>query len=121
MTKPLALVVEDEWLLLTVVEEELVEAGFEVSSAASGAEAMIKLDEAGEDLCCLLTDIRLIGDMDGWEVARRARMLHPNLPVIYMTGDSVAKWAANGVQDSIMLPKPFPLSDLIRALKGSVW
>ena len=69
MTKPLAVVVEDEWLLLTVVQEELIEAGFEVVSAMSGAEALARLDDAGEDISCLLTDIRLVGSMDGWEVA----------------------------------------------------
>jgi CheY-like chemotaxis protein len=117
MTKPVALVVEDEWLLLTVVEEELLEAGFEVASAASGAAALVKLDEVGEGLSCLLTDIRLVGNIDGWEVARRARMSHPNLPVIYMTGDSASKWAAKGVPDSVMLSKPFALADLMKLLK----
>lgn len=120
MNKPLALVVEDEWLLLTVVEEELLEAGFQVTSAASGDEAIVKLKEVGQDISCLLTDIRLGGSMDGWEVARRARKRHPNLPVIYMTGDSASKWAANGVPDSIMLSKPFPLADLIRTIRDLV-
>ena len=116
MQKPLALVVEDEWLLMDVVQEELLEDGFEVATAASGEEAIVKMEEARGRITCLLTDIRLGAGIDGWEVARRARQMHPGLPVVYMTGDSASNWVANGVPESVLLAKPFALSQLTAAL-----
>jgi CheY-like chemotaxis protein len=116
MDKPKALVVEDEFLLLTVVEEELIDAGFEVETASSGSEAVAKLERSSEAITCLLTDIRLGEGIDGWEVARRARALKPKMPVVYMTGDSAVNWAANGVPQSVLLGKPFALSQLTTAV-----
>lgn len=116
MGKPTALVVEDEWLLLDVMEAELCEEGFDVVTATSGQEAICKLEEAAEDITCLLTDIRLGSGADGWKVAQRARQLNPALPVIYMTGDSHVQWQANGVPRSILLSKPFALSNLKAAV-----
>ena len=116
MGRPTALVVEDEWLLLDVVEAELCEEGFEVVTATSGQEALSKLEEAAGEISCLLTDIRLGNGADGWKIAERARQLNPKLPVIYMTGDSHVQWQANGVSESILLSKPFALSQLTSAV-----
>lgn len=114
--KPNALVVEDEWLLLDVMEAELCEEGFDVVTATSGQEVIFKLEEAAEDITCLLTDIRLGSGADGWKVARRARQLNLALPVIYMTGDSNVQRQASGVPRSILLSKPFALSNLKAAV-----
>jgi CheY-like chemotaxis protein len=116
MDKPLALVVEDEWLLLDVVQEELLEDGFAVDTAATGEEAIAKMEQAQGRITCLLTDIRLGSGIDGWEVARRARQMQPGLPVVYMTGDSASNWVANGVPESVLLSKPFALAQLTAAL-----
>lgn len=116
MQKLLALVVEDEWLLMDVVQEELLEDGFEVATAVSGEEAIVKLEAEKGRIACLLTDIRLGAGIDGWEVARRARQLQPGLPVVYMTGDSASNWVTNGVPESVLLSKPFALSQLTAAL-----
>ena len=110
MAKPTALVVEDEWLLLDVVEAELSDEGFHVLTAASGQEAMSTLNDAADNITCLLTDIRLGDGMDGWEIAKRARQLNSSLPVIYMTGDSHLQWQTNAVPNSVLLSKPFALS-----------
>jgi CheY-like chemotaxis protein len=116
MQRHTALVVEDEWLLLDIVEAELSEAGFEVVTATSGSEAMLKLEHAANDLTCLLTDIRLGQGTDGWQVAQRARELNPKLPVLYMTGDSQVHRIANAVPGSMLLSKPFALAQLTEAV-----
>jgi CheY-like chemotaxis protein len=120
MARPTALVVEDEWLLLDVMEVELTEEGFEVVTAMSGRDAIAKLEEAAGEISCLLTDIRLGSGADGWKVAERARQLNPKLPVIYMTGDSHVQWQAKGVPKSILLSKPFALSQLTTAVSELV-
>jgi DNA-binding NtrC family response regulator len=64
----------------------------------------------------LLTDIRMPGAHDGWAVARAARERDSSIPVIYMTGDSEALHAKNGVKDSLLLSKPFTLGHIVRVI-----
>jgi hypothetical protein len=49
-------------------------------------------------------------------VGKRAREVTSGIPVIYMSGDSIHEWSANGVPESIMLQKPFVIAQLISAL-----
>lgn len=53
----------------------------------------------------LLTDIHLKGDLTGWDVAKRARELNPEMPVIYMTGAAANEWPSHGVPNSVLLNK----------------
>jgi CheY-like chemotaxis protein len=99
-----------------VVEEALVEAGFECLVANDGAGAMAILDAEQDQICAVITDIRMPGVLSGWDVGRRARELLPFLPVIYMTGDSSSEWQAHGVPGSILLAKPFVDAQLITAV-----
>ena len=39
----------------------------------------------------MVTDIRLRGTMDGWEVAHQAREVDPDSPIIYMSGQNAAE------------------------------
>jgi CheY-like chemotaxis protein len=77
------LVVEDEPLLREVICEDLRDAGFRVDEAQDGDTALDKLP-GGFDL--LLTDIRLPGRLSGWDIAERAREVHPTIRVVYVTG-----------------------------------
>ena len=54
--------------------------------------------------------------MDGWDVARHAREGKPDMPVVYMTGDSADEWASKGVPNSILLTKPFAPAQLVTAV-----
>lgn len=64
----------------------------------------------------MLTDIQLGRGPDGWEVARHARELVPEMPVVYISGDSAHEWTARGVPDSIMVSKPFVDAQIITAV-----
>jgi len=64
----------------------------------------------------LLTDIDLKGKLTGWDVARRARELDPEMPVIYMTGASADDWPSHGVPNSILLNKPFAPAQVVTAV-----
>jgi CheY-like chemotaxis protein len=112
----LVLVVEDDALVLLATEDFLSEAGFCVETATTGAEAVAKLDDDVTRYFALVTDIRLGAGLNGWDVARRARELSQNMPVIYSSGDSAHEWKAQGVPESIMLSKPFAQAQLITAL-----
>lgn len=116
MTPLLVLLIEDEPLILIDVEQALVEAGFEVITATSGAEGIGQFTARAEELRAVVTDIRLGNGVGGWEVARHVRATAPLMPVVYMSGDSAADWAAQGVPNSIMIAKPFAHPQLITAI-----
>ena len=111
------LVVEDDHLIQSVVEESLTDGGFEIVIASSGEDAVQLLDTAKGKYRALVTDINLgTGNIDGWEVARHAREIDPEFPVIYMSGKDATEWASKGVPNSIMLAKPFAPAQLVTAV-----
>ena len=110
------LVVEDDQLVQGLVEEALSEAGFEPAIAASGEEAVTLLKGGLSKYRALVTDINLRGTMGGWEVAKVAREIDPEFPIIYMTGASADQYASHGVPNSILLTKPFAPAQLITAV-----
>jgi CheY-like chemotaxis protein len=113
---PTILVVEDDHLIQSVVEDTLKEGGFEIDIASSGKQA-VELLGAGGKYRALVTDINLgRNKMDGWEIARHAREIDPAFPVVYMSGDSADAWASKGVPNSIMLAKPFAPAQLVTAV-----
>jgi DNA-binding response OmpR family regulator len=110
------MVVEDDQSIQGIVEEALSDGGFEPAIAASGEEAVTLLKGSRGTYRALVTDINLQGRMDGWEVAKHAREIDPEFPVIYMTGQSADQWASNGVPNSILLTKPFAPAQLVTAV-----
>lgn len=112
---PPVLVAEDEALIRAALVEALQDGGYSVLEAESGSAAIEQLENV-DHLRGLVTDIRMGAGADGWEVAHRARERFPNIPVVYVTGDSAADWSANGVPTSVVLQKPFATSELVAAL-----
>ena len=110
------LIVEDEALIAEVVGENLKDAGYDVELVASAGEALGFIESHTDDIRALITDVRLGDSANGWDVARRARELIPDLPVIYMTGDSGADWSAQGVPNSVLIVKPFAIGQVVTAV-----
>jgi CheY-like chemotaxis protein len=110
------LVIEDDQNVLGIVEEALTDGGFEPAIAASGEEAVTLLKGDRSKYRALVTDINLLGRLDGWHVARVAREIDPNFPVVYMGGKDAEDWASKGVPRSIMLAKPFAPVQLVTAV-----
>jgi CheY-like chemotaxis protein len=90
------MVVEDDEPVQSIVEEALVDGGFEPAIAASGEEAVTLLKGYKGKYRALVVDVNLRGRMDGWEVAKHAREIDPEFPVIYMTGQSADQWPSHG-------------------------
>ncbi len=111
------LVVEDDQTIQSVIEESLSEGGFEITIASSGEQAVELMGAANPQFRAVVTDINLGRNrMDGWDVARHARESKPDMPIIYMTGDSADEWASKGVPNSILLTKPFAPAQLVTAV-----
>ena len=113
---PVILVVEDDQLVQTMVEVALSDGGFEPTIAASGEEAVTLLKGGLIKYRALVTDIILIGRMNGWEVAKRVREIDPEFPIVYMTGTSADEYGSQGVPNSILLNKPFAPAQLVTAV-----
>ena len=112
----LILVVEDEVLIHDVIEDALTEGGFEIEIVASGEEAIMSLQGGIHKYRALLTDIHLKGQLTGWEVAKHARELNAEIPVIYMTGAAADEYPSHGVPKSVLLSKPFAPAQLVTAV-----
>ena len=77
------------------------------------------LDAAQGKYRALVTDINLSpSEIDGWDVARHAREIDPNFPIVYMSGKDADDWASQGVPNSIMLAKPFAPAQLVTAVSN---
>ncbi len=76
------LIVDDEPDTLELVKLVLESGGFETVLAASGKEALNKLDASRPDL--VLLDI-MMPDMDGWEVFRKMKQKNTTMPIAILT------------------------------------
>jgi CheY-like chemotaxis protein len=108
------LLVEDEVALRSIIVDELIDAGFEVLEAGDGEEALARSRDREPDL--LLTDIRLPGALDGWDVAEKLRARKTDLPVVYMSGFSPI--SPRQVPDSHFIKKPYRPSQLIELVQS---
>lgn len=100
------LVVEDENEVLEVVQDALERRGLTVRTAETDEHAYAILEAEARSFNVLIADINLGVGTTGFDVARRARQLHPDLRVVYITGHA-AHLDRFGVPDAVMFPKPF--------------
>lgn len=100
------LLVEDEVLISDLVAGVLTEGGFNVHTVASAEDALTYLN-SGSPVDVLFTDINLADQMDGSQLAARARELRPDLPIVYASGRYSASAIQPLVTRSVFLPKPY--------------
>src|SRR5579859_3618426 len=113
---PLILVIEDEYHLQGIVEDALIDAGFEADILSSDEEALTLFNSGSKNYKILVTDVTLKGRLSGWDVARQVRAADSAFPVIYMTGAAADQWPSQGVPESILLAKPFAPAQLVTAV-----
>ncbi len=81
------LITEDDMAVRRVAERILESAGYAVSSAGGGSEALELLDDPSAHFDLLLADLVMPG-MRGDDLARRAVAMRPGLHVLFMSGYS---------------------------------
>src|ERR1700689_5717106 len=113
------LVVDDEATILELLSGSLRLAGFEVVTAASGAEAVRVTASSRPDL--VLLDV-MLPDGDGFETLRRMRDGGSEIPVIFLTArDEVpdrVKGFDTGGDDYVT--KPFSLDELLGRIRAGL-
>ncbi len=95
MRKPHVLVVDDNEFFRNAVERMLARAGFTVSAARDGAEAMGIVSTQGIDL--VLCDVKMPG-ISGHELVRQVHDVNPDLPCIVITGYGGAEASLEALQ-----------------------
>lgn len=116
----LILFVDDERLIFETVKETLEDGGFTVRPEHTADGAMQALEECGEKLAGLITDVNLGSEISGWDIAKRARELRPDLPVVYTSGFAAGDWSALGVPHSTMVPKPYAPAQIVTAISALI-
>lgn len=106
------LVVEDEQRVRHLTCDTLRELGYTVVQASDGAAALEQL-KVQPRIDLLFTDI-VMPEMNGRELADRARVLKPSLRVLFTTGYTRNAVVHNGILDPgvALLTKPFSMREL---------
>jgi DNA-binding response OmpR family regulator len=111
------LIVEDDTALARLVQWHLEEAGFAISTAHTGKDALLRAAEHRPDL--IILDLKL-PDMHGYDVAKEFRKLyHPwAVPILMLTGmdkpiDQLRGFAFGA---DAYLTKPFRPTELLETI-----
>ncbi len=119
MGKARILAVDDQRYFRELIEGLLSEAGFDVQTAASGEDALQRLEQ--DDFEIVLTDLVMPG-MDGTELVRKIRERLPQQDVVVVTGVVDVKTAVDamkqGATDYIL--KPFDRDALVESVSKLV-
>ena len=111
------LVVEDEKNIREMIQFKLKDKGFDVTTAASGAEALLKAEEFKPH--ALILDV-MLPDVDGFEVCRQLRAEGQDVGVLFLTAKDTTDDKIRGLTlggDDYMT-KPFSLEELVARLRA---
>lgn len=116
------LLVDDEPAVLEIMRHALQAEGFEVTTAASGSEAMARMKERLFDLVVL--DL-IMPEKDGIQTLLELRALEPGLPVIVMSGGPLLGGGdflplARQLGARAALRKPFLYHELMDSVRGAL-
>ena len=111
------LAVDDESSLTELLSMAMRYEGWQVSTAASGSEAVKAAREVRPD--AIVLDM-MLPDFDGLEVMRRVRSEDPDVPVIFLTAKDAVSDRINGLTagGDDYVTKPFSLEEVVARLRG---
>ena len=116
-TEPVrVLVVDDEPNIVDVISMALRFEGFQVESAATGADAIAAVAARRPQL--LVLDV-MLPDIDGFEVARRLATARTDVPIIFLTARDSTEDVVHGltVGGDDYVTKPFSLEELVARIR----
>lgn len=85
-TKPYALVVDDDPLVLMNVCDIIEDAGFRFYQAGSGDEARCLLEDSARDITLLLTDVEMPGTTNGFALAHHVAQRWLDIEIVIASG-----------------------------------
>ena len=108
--KATVLIVDDEPLVRGTIADMLRLGGFHVLEAMGGAQALHLLAN-GQPMAAVVTDVRMPG-MDGVDLSHRVRAIHPEMPIVLVSGETCPD-AAQLPAGTHYIHKPPKLRELI--------
>ncbi|EQB13835.1 hybrid sensor histidine kinase/response regulator [Sphingobium lactosutens] len=113
------LLVEDEDMVRAVAERALTRQGYTVLTANDGEQGLEVL-AAHDDIDLLISDV-VMPNMDGPAMVARARVSHPHLPVLFMSGYAEEQLRKSiDIANVAFLPKPFSVNQLAQAARDTM-
>jgi len=109
------LVIDDEKGILQLIRQALTRFGHHVETAADGREGIQKFDDGNFDI--VITDIRMPGIDGNGVVAHIRKSKRQSIPVIAISG---TPWELEANKFDMVLPKPFPLKNLVESIRSFV-
>jgi len=115
------LLVEDEEQVRKLARAFLERRGYRVVEAASGPEALKKLEAYGDRIDLLLTDM-VMPQMNGAALAERVKAMRPEIRVLFMSGYTEGGAGDQGLPagGAQFLQKPFAAGDLERKIREAL-
>jgi DNA-binding response OmpR family regulator len=112
------LLVEEEQHVRTLLGKYLSDQGYATLEARDGDEALERCKSQKDPAISLMICDLVLTEMNGIELARRARTYHPHLKTLYLSAHSQSSMIYRGIPltDVSFLPKPFKLKELIAAV-----
>ncbi len=110
------LIVDDEPVIREVLEFNLKNEGFDVTSAESAEEAM---DKMGSGYSLILLDV-MMGGISGYKFAETLRNRHNQTPIIFLTAKDTENDMLTGfsVGGDDYISKPFSIKEVIARIKA---
>ena len=113
------LLVDDNDSLRTGLTELLTRKGYRAFEAPNSEHALSLVKQLGDELDVLVTDIVMPG-MNGFELSKRVRSIHPRIGIIHMSAYCIAETAGSEFDNDIILPKPISINALVEAVERVV-
>lgn len=108
------LVVEDDDIVRMLIVDVLEELEYKVLEADGSEKALEFLNDEDQHIDLMMTDVGL-PEMDGRELAKQARMLRHELPILFASGYAESIELPAGMQ---VIGKPFSIDQLRDKVKG---
>ncbi|MDB5411064.1 MAG: cyclic nucleotide-binding protein [Rhodospirillales bacterium] len=112
--KPIILLVEDESSIREIVADTLAEAGYVCIPAGTGSDAVRIIESALYKFDLLLSDVRMPGDVNGFQLAEQFQGRFPGVPVVMISGHVDSETAAAMTREGFqVLVKPVRLPQIL--------
>lgn len=106
--KPFALVADDDAIIRMDAAEILTDAGFRVYEADGYGQAVEMLNEAGESIQLLFTDVQMPpGKLNGFHLARECASLWPHIRILVASGIVMPPDDGELPANTVFVRKPF--------------
>lgn len=112
--EPVVLLVEDDFLILTTLADQLRECGFSVLEVR-GADEAINILDSDRTVDLVFSDIEMPGQLDGLGLAKWMKANRPDIPLLLTSAQANRVQTARDLCDErSFLGKPYAFETLIR-------